>query len=81
MYVQHVYSCVQDTFWQHFCLIVSFFICINLTLPLFKKDKFVRNGYFSPTRSVSVERLFYLRLFLPTKVSQKAFNFNQIESF
>ena len=46
----YLFSC----FWQHFCLIVSCFICRDLTLPLFKKDVFVRNGYFSPTRSVSV---------------------------
>ena len=41
-------------FWQDFCLIVSCFICRNLTLLFFKKDAFVRNGYFSPTRSISV---------------------------
>ena len=41
-------------FWQHFSLIVSYFICRNLTLPLFKKNLFVRKGYFSPTRSISV---------------------------
>ena len=41
-------------FWQHFYLTVSCLICRNLTLPLFQKDVFVRNGYFSPTRSISV---------------------------
>ena len=41
-------------FWQHFFLVVSCFICRNLALPLFKKDVFVRNGYFSPTRAISV---------------------------
>ena len=41
-------------FWEAFCLIVYCFICRNLTLPLFKKDVFGRNGYFSPTRSISV---------------------------
>ena len=29
------------------------FTCRNLTLPLFKKDVFVRKSYFSPTRSIS----------------------------
>ena len=42
----HLFSC--------FCLIVSCFICRNLTLPSFKKGVFVRNGYFSPMRSISV---------------------------
>ena len=49
-HLQYLFSC----FWQYFCFIVSCFICRNFTLPLFKKDVFVRNGYFSPTRSVSV---------------------------
>ena len=35
-------------------VLVSCFICRNLTLPSFKKDVFVRNGYFSLTRSTSV---------------------------
>ena len=39
---------------SHFCAMVSPFICINLTLPSFKKGVFVRNGYFSPVRSISV---------------------------
>ena len=31
---------------------ISFlFICVDLTLPLFKKYVFIRNGYFSPMRS------------------------------
>ena len=37
-----------------FCLMVSCFICRNLTLLSFKKGVFVRNGYFSPMRSISV---------------------------
>ena len=41
-------------FCQHFCFIVSCFICRNLTLPLLKKDAIVRKGYFSPKRSISV---------------------------
>ena len=35
-------------------LMVSSFICRNLILPSFKKDVFVRNGYFSPMTSISV---------------------------
>ena len=34
-------------FWQHFCLIVSCFFGRNLALSLFKKDIFVREGYFN----------------------------------
>ena len=45
---------LSSCFCQHFCLIMSCFICTKLTLPLFKKDVFVRNGYFSPMRSISV---------------------------
>ena len=30
------------------------FYCRNSTLPLFKKDLFVGNGYFSATRSISI---------------------------
>ena len=48
-HLNYLFSC----FWQHFCLIVSCFICRNLTLYLIKKDVFIRNGYFSPTRSIS----------------------------
>ena len=49
-YLHYLFSC----FLQHFCLIVSFFICINLTLPFWKKVLFLRNGYFSPTTSICV---------------------------
>ena len=35
-------------------VMVSCFLCRNLTLPSFKKGVFVRNGYFSPMRSISV---------------------------
>ena len=45
-WVQYVFLC--------FCLVVSCFICRNLTLSSFKKDVFVRNGYFSSMRSISV---------------------------
>ena len=48
-HLHYLFSC----FWQHFCLKVSCFIFKNLTLPLLKKDVFVRNSYFSPTRSAS----------------------------
>ena len=48
-HLHYLFSC----FWQHFCLIVSCFICRNLTLSLIKKDVFIRNGYFSPTRYIS----------------------------
>ena len=40
-------------FWQHFLLMVSCFICRNLTLSLFKKGVFIRNGCFSTMRSIS----------------------------
>ena len=79
-HLHYSFSC----FWQHFCLIVICLICRNLTLPLFKKKMFVRNGYFSPTSSISVlipeARFFYIKLFLRTKFCQSAFNFDQIES-
>ena len=45
-HLHYLFSC--------FCLMVSCFICRNLTLPSFKKGVFVRNGYFSPMRSISV---------------------------
>ena len=45
-HLHYLFSC--------FCLMVSCFICRNLTLPSFKKGVFVRNGCFSPMRSISV---------------------------
>ena len=45
-HLHYICSC----FWQHFCLMVSCSVCRNLTLPFIKKDVFIRNGYFSPTR-------------------------------
>ena len=45
-HLQYLFSC--------FCLMVSCFICRNLTLPSFKKGEFVRNGYSAPMRSISV---------------------------
>ena len=42
-HLHYLVSC----FLQQFCLIVSCLISRNLTLPLFKKEMFVRNGYFS----------------------------------
>ena len=41
-------------FCQDFCLIMSCFIYRYSTLSLFKKDLFVRNCNFSPTRSTSI---------------------------
>ena len=66
-HLHYLFSC----FWLYFCLVVSCSICIILTLALFEKDVFVRNGYFFPTRSFFCNEisLFYLKLFLPTKVS------------
>ena len=50
-------SCVRTLLhylFSCFCLMVSCFICRNLTLPSFKNGVFVRNGYFPPMRSSSV---------------------------
>ena len=50
-------SCVRTPLhylFSCFCHMVSCFICRNLTLPSFKKGVFVRNGYLSPMRSISV---------------------------
>ena len=46
----HLFSC----FWQHF----FYFYCRRLILPLLKRDVFVGNGYFSPTRSISIKSHF-----------------------
>ena len=73
--LQYLFSC--------FCLMVSCFVCRNLTLPLFRKGAFVRKGYFSPMISISVVMKwasFYFKLLFRTKVSQNGFNFNQTES-
>ena len=43
--LHHLFSC--------FYLIVSCFICRDVTLPSFKKGVFVRNVYFSQMRSIS----------------------------
>ena len=43
--LHHLFSC--------FYLIVSFFICRDLSLPSFKKGVFVRNVCFSQMRSIS----------------------------
>ena len=45
-HLHYLFSCL--------CLMVSCFICRNLTLPSFKKGMFVRIGYFSPVRPTSV---------------------------
>ena len=51
-------SCVRrhlNTISFHgFVLMVSCFICRNLTLASFKKCVLIRIGYFSPVRSISV---------------------------
>ena len=68
----------------YFCLMVSCFICRILTLSPFKKGAFVKNCYFSPMRLISIVTeyaSFYFKLFFRTKVSQNAFNLNQIESY
>ena len=44
-HLHYLVSC----FWQQFCR-----IALIVALPLFKKEVFVRNGYFSPSRSISV---------------------------
>ena len=48
------YTISFHVFGSIFCLIVSCFILRNSTLPFFKKDVFVRNGYFSLMKSISV---------------------------
>ena len=66
-----------------FCIMVFCFICSILTLSSFKKGAFIRNGNFPPTKSISIvmkQAFFYFKLFFQTKVSESAFNFNQIES-
>ena len=64
--LHYLFSC----FWQHFCLKVSCFICRNLTLLLFKKDVFVRKGYFSTARSISVVSLFTLNYICEPKLTK-----------
>ena len=75
----YLFSCFR----QHFCVIVSCFICRNLALTLFIKGLFVRDGYFSSAISIYVCHeisFFCSKLFLQIKVSKNAFNFNQIEA-
>ena len=61
------------------CLILYCFICRNLTSPLFKKC--VREKQLFSSNKINFCRheisFFYFKLFLQTKVSQNAFNFNQ----
>ena len=55
-----------------FCLMVSCFICRNLTLPSFFSNE---------TNFCSNEiSFFYFKLLFWTKVSQNSFNFNQLKS-
>ena len=78
VYFHDLTSC----FWQHFCLIVYCFICRNVTLPLFRKRCVChKRSFLSKKINFCCEFFFYIKLFLRTKVSQNAFNFNQIESF
>ena len=75
-WVQYLFLCS--------CLMMSCFICRNLTLSSFKKDVFVRNGYFSSTRSkfcYNEISFFYFKLLFRTKVSQNAFNFAQVHQY
>ena len=80
-HLHKLFSC----FWQHFCRILSCFICKNVTLPLLKKDVFVRNAIFlKQDRFLSSwNKLFslYFKLFLQAKVSQNTLSFKQIESY
>ena len=69
-----------------FCLMGSSFIYTLLTLFSFKKGAFFRNGYVSPMRSISIsisitQAFFNFKLFFRIKVSENAFNFNQIKSY
>ena len=64
-HLHYLFSC--------FCLMVSCFICRNLTLPSFKKGVFLKNGYFSPTRLISVvmkEAFFTLNCFSKPKLAK-----------
>ena len=51
---------IYITYASLFLFLAAFFCfyCRRLILPLFKRDVFVRNGYFSPTRSISIESHF-----------------------
>ena len=64
-HLHYLFSC--------FCLMVSCFICRNLTLPSFKKGVIVRNDYFSPIRSISVvmkSAFFTLNCFFEPKLGK-----------
>ena len=45
---------LRTTLFMFLAAFLSCLICRNLTLPLFKKYVFFKNGYFSATRSISV---------------------------
>ena len=72
MHVHYLFS----FFWRHFlALFVGIQPCIYS-----KKNVFVKTGYFSPARSISVVmKYLYVKLFLKTKLIQNAFDFNKIE--
>ena len=69
-------SCVRrhlHNLFSCFFLMVSCFICRNLTLPSFKKGLFVRNGYFSTMRSISAvmkQAFFTLNCFSEPKLAK-----------
>ena len=65
-------------FWQQFCLIVSCFICRNLTLTFFRKRCFCQKRLFFSNKINFRRKFFYLKSSLRTKASQNSFNFNQI---
>ena len=78
-------SCVRTQLhylFSYFCLMMSCFICRNLTLPSFKKCVFVKNGYFSPMRSIYWTSTEVLRnLVAPLDSAVPSLDFEQINVF
>ena len=63
-----------------------FFYLYTFNLIFIQKGAFFRNGYVSPMRSISIsisitQAFFNFKFFFRIKVSQNAFNFNQIKSY
>ena len=76
--VTYLFSCS----WLHLSVVVSSIIRRNLILSSFKEGVLVRNGYFSPMRSMSVtKKQDFFQLFLWTKFMQNIFSFYKIESW
>ena len=75
MHLHYLISC--------FCLMVSCFVCRNLTLASFKKGVCQKWLLFSNEINFYCNEIsfFYFKLFFRNKVSQNAFNLNQIESY